>query len=90
MNTLHSLFDLKMKKPLHKHPLLQAVFFSIGMMCTLSLHATHIIGTELRYECLGGNNYRIILDVYRIAVICRTSLLTRQPTCLFLMTISTI
>ncbi len=27
--------------------------------------ASHIIGAEIRYQCLGGNQYKIILDVYR-------------------------
>jgi len=39
-----------------------AVFF-IGL--GLPLNATHIIGGELYYDCLGGNNYLITLKVYR-------------------------
>ena len=68
MNTLLSKFELflKMKKPLYKHPLLHiALFILFGTMLPKSLYATHIIGTELRYECLGNNEYKIILDVYR-------------------------
>ena len=29
------------------------------------VRASHIIGAEIRYQCLGGNQYKIILDVYR-------------------------
>lgn len=30
-----------------------------------SLYATHIVGGELYYDCLGGNSYRFTLKVYR-------------------------
>ncbi|MBM3170286.1 MAG: gliding motility-associated C-terminal domain-containing protein [Bacteroidetes bacterium] len=39
-----------------------AVFF---IVLGLPLNATHIIGGELYYDCLGGNNYLITLKVYR-------------------------
>ncbi|HEU4716685.1 MAG TPA: hypothetical protein VFU15_02585, partial [Bacteroidia bacterium] len=29
------------------------------------INATHIVGGEIFYDCLGGNNYRITLKVYR-------------------------
>lgn len=35
------------------------------LLTTLQVKATHIIGGELNYECLGNNNYRIIFKVYR-------------------------
>jgi len=37
------------------------LFIGLG----LPLRATHIIGGELYYDCLGGNNYLITLKVYR-------------------------
>lgn len=37
----------------------------VFMVSTNLLRASHIIGGEIRYECLGNNQYRIILDVYR-------------------------
>lgn len=33
--------------------------------CLQATRATHIIGGELFYDCLGGNTYRITLKVYR-------------------------
>lgn len=30
-----------------------------------ALYATHIVGGEIYYDCLGGNNYRITLKLYR-------------------------
>lgn len=30
-----------------------------------AIHAFHIVGGELTYECLGGSNYRLSLTVYR-------------------------
>jgi gliding motility-associated-like protein len=36
------------------------------VFCTgFSVYATHIVGGEINYECLGNNNYRIVLTVYR-------------------------
>lgn len=35
------------------------------LSATFTLQATHIIGGELYYDCLGGNQYRITLKVYR-------------------------
>lgn len=35
------------------------------MSWSVSVSASHIIGAELRYQCLGNNEYRVILDVYR-------------------------
>jgi len=35
------------------------------LLGTCSLHATHIVGGELTYRCLGGNRYELTLTVYR-------------------------
>lgn len=36
------------------------------MVCfTTSLHATHIVGGEITYKCLGNNYYQIRLDIYQ-------------------------
>jgi len=37
----------------------------IFLGCLITTRATHIIGGELYYDCLGGNTYRITLKVYR-------------------------
>src|SRR5687768_3681284 len=37
----------------------------IFLSCFTATWATHIIGGELYYDCLGGNTYRITLKVYR-------------------------
>jgi gliding motility-associated-like protein len=37
----------------------------IAIICLQTSWATHIIGGELYYDCLGGNTYRITLKVYR-------------------------
>jgi gliding motility-associated-like protein len=42
--------------------LLVLTFFAFS---SVELWATHIIGGELTYECLGNNRYRLILKVYR-------------------------
>ncbi|HMP13046.1 MAG TPA: hypothetical protein PKD70_04145, partial [Saprospiraceae bacterium] len=31
----------------------------------IALHATHIVGGEIGYKCLGSNQYEITLKVYR-------------------------
>jgi gliding motility-associated-like protein len=39
------------------------------LLMPLLSRATHIVGTEVYYECLGGNQYRITLKVYRDCLI---------------------
>ncbi|TND08200.1 MAG: PDK repeat-containing protein [Bacteroidetes bacterium] len=34
-------------------------------LCPLGVSATHIVGGEIYYDCLGGNNYMVTLKVYR-------------------------
>ncbi len=50
---------MKMKKQQH--------IFLIFLLVILSLKsfATHIVGGEVYYDCLGGNNYKITLKLYR-------------------------
>lgn len=40
-------------------------FLAVGLLATGSLEARHIIGGVMSYECLGGDNYRFTLKVYR-------------------------
>ena len=35
------------------------------MFLSLKASASHIVGGELYYDCLGGNEYRITLKLYR-------------------------
>lgn len=41
--------------------------FAVLMMLMVgpTIHATHIVGGEIYYDCLGGDNYRITVKVYR-------------------------
>ncbi|MAT54266.1 MAG: hypothetical protein CMN32_07265 [Saprospirales bacterium] len=45
----------------------KALFWMVLFLiaCTNLAKASHIIGGEIRYQCLGNNQYRVILDVYR-------------------------
>jgi len=43
----------------------RVLFTLIAGLLSFQLYATHIIGGELYYDCLGGNTYRITLKVYR-------------------------
>jgi gliding motility-associated-like protein len=40
-------------------------WFVFFLLLVFPLKATHIIGGEMYYDCLGGNNYLITLKVYR-------------------------
>ncbi len=40
-------------------------FFIVSLFCVLRSYATHIVGGEMIYDNLGGNNYRITLKMYR-------------------------
>lgn len=39
--------------------------FMAAFLFSENAQATHIVGGELFYDCLGGNNYRITLKIYR-------------------------
>jgi gliding motility-associated-like protein len=41
------------------------ILVSVAVMSFTSLRATHIVGGEIYYDCLGGNNYQVTLKVYR-------------------------
>ena len=51
-----------MKIPLFKRTFPAILFCLFGLQ---SLYATHIIGGEMNYRCLGNNQYEISLTVYR-------------------------
>ena len=44
---------------------LMLVFATISLLGIRTAEATHAMGSDLRYECLGGNTYRITLTIYR-------------------------
>lgn len=48
-----------------KKPLFYLLPILLFLTATIPLHAFHIVGGEVTYECLGGNQYRINLNVYR-------------------------
>lgn len=44
------------------------VHYLIGLLLLLAAYpvgATHIVGGEVTYQCLGGNNYRVEIDIYQ-------------------------
>jgi hypothetical protein len=43
----------------------QLLIFIISLLSIYYAHATHIIGGEINYRCLGNNKYQISLTVYR-------------------------
>ena len=44
-----------------------ALLFCIVFLLPLSAKSAHLVGGELSYECLGGNQYEISLNVYKNA-----------------------
>lgn len=50
-----------------KNPLIHWLFFCvlITLFSTQKVEASHALGAEITYECLGGNQYRIRLVFYR-------------------------
>lgn len=42
-----------------------SIVFVFAMLFSQNVQATHIVGGELTYECLGGDQYEITLTVYR-------------------------
>ena len=54
------------RKPKHiMRTLLSVLTLAAGLSFALPLHASHIIGGEISYQCLGNDKYKIVLDVYR-------------------------
>ena len=47
------------------YKLLSVLMVMMALTWAAPVRASHIIGAEIRYQCLGGNQYKIILDVYR-------------------------
>ncbi len=47
----------------HLTPLL--VLFILLFLISFNASATHAVGADISYECLGGNQYRITLNLYR-------------------------
>ena len=43
----------------------QLCFFALFIFVGFQAQATHIVGGEMTYRCLGNNKYEIILTVYR-------------------------
>lgn len=41
------------------------IIFCLFLLVSLKSFATHIVGGEIFYDCLGGNNYKITLKLYR-------------------------
>ncbi|CAN5451924.1 hypothetical protein BH09BAC1_BH09BAC1_25790 [soil metagenome] len=44
---------------------LRLLLLSLLVLATFATRAAHIVGGDMFYECLGGNQYRITLKVYR-------------------------
>ncbi len=42
-----------------------ASIFALMLLLSSEIRATHIVGGEMTYECLGSNNYRISLKLFR-------------------------
>jgi gliding motility-associated-like protein len=58
---------VKKFEELFNYDLMIRKFILLLFLCLFSMKnfATHIVGGEIFYDCLGGNNYRITLKVYR-------------------------
>ncbi len=41
------------------------IFVLLVLLCGSKAYANHIVGGELYYDCLGGNQYRVTLELYR-------------------------
>ncbi|HHJ50807.1 MAG TPA: hypothetical protein ENJ88_07915, partial [Phaeodactylibacter sp.] len=46
-------------------PLQKLLYFLLLLSLSTNLHAAHIIGGEINYECLGDDNYRFYMTIYR-------------------------
>ncbi len=61
---MKTLYSINRRPPLFKVLSLTA-FLLLNILLPKNLDASHIVGGEITFECLGNNQYRIILDVYR-------------------------
>jgi hypothetical protein len=60
-----ALFIMLIIQRIHKMSRVALIFITFLAMSFTSLRATHIVGGEIYYDCLGGNNYQVTLKVYR-------------------------
>ncbi|MFM9052321.1 MAG: hypothetical protein ACKOKF_08395, partial [Bacteroidota bacterium] len=44
---------------------LATITLIVSLFLAPSSKATHLMGADLTYECLGGNTYRVTLSLYR-------------------------
>lgn len=40
-------------------------FFIVTLCISIPVKATHLVGADMTYECLGNNTYEVVLNVYR-------------------------
>jgi len=43
----------------------KGILFILLIMSCLNAHSGHLTGTTMQYECLGGNEYKVFLSVFR-------------------------
>jgi gliding motility-associated-like protein len=55
----------KFKNKIMSRYFLQLLLFAVFIIPTTSLNATHIVGGRIGYNCLGGDQYEIVLSIYR-------------------------
>jgi len=48
-----------------KRLLLSLVVFIVGLLSTFNVNASHAVGIDLSYICLGGNQYEFTVSLYR-------------------------
>ncbi len=48
-----------------KHSVAGLALLCFGLMVPFTSYATHIVGGDLSYQCIGGNQYEVTLMVYR-------------------------
>ena len=53
-----------MKRNLHRK-FLVIIVLVLGLISSINVRASHTMGADLTYECLGGNTYKITLSFYR-------------------------
>ena len=48
-----------------KKSIYKLLFLFIALVSGYSSKATHLVGGEMSYKCLGGNQYEITLTIFR-------------------------
>jgi gliding motility-associated-like protein len=61
----HSIINKKINVLTLIHYRLAFLIFGLFLILPFSANATHIVGGEIGYKCLGGNQYEITLRVFR-------------------------